>query len=268
MGQHRQRIQRRVELVERLGIAADTQDFHIGHKHEEGAGQDKTDHDGAGYRLQRILCFIAESGGAFEADETEDRDHNAEANARPRQLGDIELRRVDCEVVLGEHKGGQDQDQGHRDAFEEQHQERRELHILPCAIPGYADAHREQQDLRRMQPNHFKKRIGKDGEAGCAGDRNAKIGPDQGPAADRACGHAQPTADIGVHRPGGGGTAGELIEVVGNEHQHDGAQRVGQPAPIPRVRIHHRDDQGRRHGGRDQRDCLRKHLAEVKTVRF
>ena len=60
MGQHRQRVQRRVEGVERLGIAADTQDFHIGHEHEEGAGQDKTDHDGAGYRLQRILCFIAE----------------------------------------------------------------------------------------------------------------------------------------------------------------------------------------------------------------
>ena len=65
-------------------IAADAENLHVSYEHEKGAGEDKTDHDGARYRLQRVLCFIAECGGAFEPDKTEDRDHNAETDARPR----------------------------------------------------------------------------------------------------------------------------------------------------------------------------------------
>ena len=59
---------------------------------------------------------------------------------------------------------------------------------------------------------------------------------------------------------------GDGTWIEGDENQHDGSQRVGEPAPIACVSVHHRNDQRRRHGRRDQSDALCEQLHESQTV--
>ena len=114
------------------------------------------------------MRLVAEGGGAFETDQAEDRDDDAQAEARQGQMRGIELSRIDGETVLRQHDEAKQADQRHRDALEDQHHHGRELDVLPGAIPGNRDADGEEQNRRDMDADHRQQLAGEDGEAGDA----------------------------------------------------------------------------------------------------
>ena len=153
-------------------------DHDVGHEDEEAARNRETPYNRLWNSDERIPCFFPEGRAAFKADETEDCDDDAETEARQRQRRRFELGVIDLETVLGESGQAEDHDQQHRCTFQEQHQHRRQLNILPGAEPGGPDTGAEEQGERHVNPGHLEQLVAEDREACDARHGYSEIRPD------------------------------------------------------------------------------------------
>ena len=90
---------------------------------------------------------------------------------------------------------------------------------------------------------------GEDGEAGHTGHADEQVRPDQRPSGQNPTDWAEAAPGVGVHRAGGGGSAGELVEIEHHEKQHRGAEQVGEPGSLSGIGERQWNDEDRGHRG-------------------
>ena len=98
-----------------------------------------------------VLRLFAERRGALEADQAEDRHHDAQADVfQAVARGGMPLRGID-DAGFGQRQKGQHHDDGNRDTLEYQHQDRREGDVLVCQEPSRRGRKSEERDRGMRQ---------------------------------------------------------------------------------------------------------------------
>lgn len=96
--------------------------FEVGAENEEEASEDGALNDGARDGAERIGGFGAEGGGAFETDETEDREDDTETDSGGSDSLQVCLGVVEMQAVVPEQKGEDDGDEGDRGGLDPKHE--------------------------------------------------------------------------------------------------------------------------------------------------
>src|SRR5579862_779424 len=135
-----QNAHRRLAFTEILTNHTETEHLGVRTNDEEYAGQNGTLNDGARNRGERVARFGAERSGALEADETEQREDEAETQATAGNTAEVKLDSIQVRSVAKQYERDENDDQGYRDGFDPQHEPRRNFHVAP------RDGHRDRGD--------------------------------------------------------------------------------------------------------------------------
>ena len=166
----------------------------------------------------------------------------------------------------------QHHDQGNRNAFKDQHQDRREGDVLVGEEPCGEDADRKERDRRMREiPADAREiqQLGREvGKSGNTRDADEHIRKDQAPAGHPADLWPEPLHRVLVHAARRRIPLTELIQADGHKQQHDRAEEIAEPSGRARRAKHQRDDQRGRHARGDERHRLSQDLPEIQRVGF
>src|SRR5208282_2821970 len=111
-------VHRRVARAEVLPDDAKPHDFGVSAKHEERAAENRALNHGARDGFQGIARLRSKGGGAFEADKTEQSEHETKTQAASRHAAQTELAHVPVRAVADEHERQDDDDEENRNSLD------------------------------------------------------------------------------------------------------------------------------------------------------
>jgi hypothetical protein len=126
--------------------------------------------------------------------------------------------------------------------------------MAETCTPCHEGNHRDDGHRRKLQAGRREQNVRKQRHRAEYRRRNEPVRPQQRPSGKGAGHRPEIFRDVDVQRAGCGRPARELIDVEGDEDEHDSAERVGQPRAVSGVREHVRGDQDRGHARADQRN--------------